>query len=170
MDMAIGVVIETPKESRLKFKLDPATGAYKVDRILPKGLRFPFNFGFIPQTRAPDGDSTDVLLILDEILFPGCAVDCRALGVIHANQSEKGKIYRNDRILAVPLKDPDAQQTLDDLDRHFIADVERFFATYHGAEGNQSRVVGLGDSAEGADLVRRTRFRVDEPNGRQHGG
>ena len=87
MDMAIGVVIETPKESRLKFKLDPATGAYKVDRILPKGLRFPFNFGFIPQTRAPDGDSTDVLLILDEILFPGCAVDCRALGVIRTDRS-----------------------------------------------------------------------------------
>jgi|SRR5580700_8292198 inorganic pyrophosphatase len=62
------VVIETPKESRLKFKLDKAAGLYKVDCILPKGQRFPFNFGFIPRTQAADGDPIDVLLILDEIL------------------------------------------------------------------------------------------------------
>src|SRR5437762_715648 len=67
----ITVVIETPKESRLKFKFDKVSGRYKVDRILAKGLRFPFNFGFVPQTQAPDGDPTDILLIIDEILFPG---------------------------------------------------------------------------------------------------
>ena len=58
----VTIVIETPKESRLKLKFDRTTGLYKVDRVLPKGQRFPFNFGFIPQTEAPDGDPTDVLL------------------------------------------------------------------------------------------------------------
>src|ERR1700687_976955 len=83
------VVIETPKESRLKFKLDKAAGLYKVDRILPKGQRFPFNFGFIPRTQAADRDPIDVLLILDEILFPGCCLDFRLLGGVCAEQSEK---------------------------------------------------------------------------------
>jgi len=153
---AVTIVIETPKESRLKFKLDPPTGSYKVDRVLSKGLRFPFNFGYIPQTRAEDGDPTDVLLILDETLFPGCRLDCRILGVMRAEQTEKGESYRNDRILAVPVKDPDAPRSLEELERHFIAHVERFFASYHQAEGNIFRVLGLGDADEAQALIQRT--------------
>ena len=71
----VTVVIEAPKENRFKFKLDKATGLYKVAPILPKGQRFPFNFGFIPQTGAADGDPTDALLVIDEILSPGCSAD-----------------------------------------------------------------------------------------------
>lgn len=155
-DSAVTVVIETPKESRLKFKLDAPTGSYKVDRVLPKGLRFPFNFGYVPCTRAEDGDPTDVLLILDETLFPGCRLDCRLLGVMRAEQTEKGESYRNDRILAVPTKDPDAPQTLAELERHFIVHVERFFASYHQAEGNIFRVLGLGDADEARSLIQQT--------------
>ena len=157
----VTVVIETPKESRLKFKLDKPTGLYKVDRILPKSQRFPFNFGFIPLTQAPDGDPTDVLLVLDEILFPGCCLDCRLLGVVHAEQSEKGKTYRNDRILAVSIKDPDAPKTLDELERNFIGNVERFFASYHEAEGNQFKVLGVGNPEKALELVRQTTLRGD---------
>ena len=153
---AVTIVIETPKESRLKFKLDPPTGSYKVDRVLPKGLRFPFNFGYIPETRAEDGDPIDVLLILDETLFPGCRLDCRLLGVLRAEQTERGKIYRNDRILAVPLKDPDPPRSLDELERNFITDVERFFASYHEPEGDMFRVLGLGNAEEARTLAQRT--------------
>jgi len=155
----VSIAIETPKESRLKFKLDNDTGSYKVDRVLPKGLRFPFNFGFVPETRAADGDPTDVLLILDETLFPGCRLDCRLLGVMCAEQTEKGQVYRNDRILAVPAKDADAPRALDELERNFIAHVERFFASYHQAEGNSFRVLGLGDADEAQALIHRTKVR-----------
>ena len=109
----VTIVIETPKESRLKLKFDRTTGLYKVDRVLPRGQRFPFNFGFIPQTEAPDGDPTDVLLVIDEVLFPGCCLDCRLLGVVRAEQTEKGETYRNDRILAVSTKDSDAPRSFD---------------------------------------------------------
>jgi hypothetical protein len=68
-----------------------------------------------------------------EILFPGFCVDCRLLGVVYAEQSEKGKTYRNDRLLAVSIKDPDAPKALDELERNFIGGVERFFASYHEA-------------------------------------
>jgi len=133
----ITIVIETPKESRLKLKFDRRTGLYKVDRVLPKGQRFPFNFGFIPQTEAPDGDPTDVLLVIDEVLFPGCCLDCRLLGVVRAEQTEKGEIYRNDRILAVSIKDSDAPSSLDELERNFIRTVERVFASYYRHRSNQ---------------------------------
>jgi len=155
----VAIIIETPKESRLKFKLDAATGSYKVDRVLPKGLRFPFNFGFVPNTRAEDGDPTDVLLILDEILFPGCCLDCHLLGVLRAEQTEKGAAYRNDRIVAVPAKDADAPRALNELERNFTAHVERFFADYHQAEGNSFRVLGLGDSNEAHALITKTTIR-----------
>ena len=81
-----------------------------MDRILPRGLRFPFNFDFIPRTQAADGVPTDILLVLDEILFPGCCIDCQLLGVMRTEQSEKGKTYRNDRILAVAVKDAEGSQ------------------------------------------------------------
>lgn len=139
----VTIVIETPKESRLKLKFDRTTGLYKVDRVLPKGQRFPFNFGFIPQTEAPDGDPTDVLLVIDEVLFPGCCLDCRLLGVVRAEQTEKGETYRNDRILAVSTKDSDAPRSLDELERNFIGNVERFFASYHEAEGNRFSALRL---------------------------
>lgn len=100
-NLSIRVVIETPKESRVKFKLERPGGCFVVDRILPPGLRFPFNFGFLPHTQAADQDPTDVILILDEILFPGCGIDCHLLGVVEAEQTEKGAKYRNDRLIAV---------------------------------------------------------------------
>ena len=152
----VTIVIETPKESRLKLKFDRTTGLYKVDRVLPKGQRFPFNFGFIPQTEAPDGDPTDVLLVIDEILFPGCCLDCRLLGVVRAEQTEKGETYRNDRILAVSIKDSDAPRSLDELERNFIGNVERFFASYHEVEGNHFKVLGVGNKEEALKLIRQT--------------
>jgi inorganic pyrophosphatase len=152
---SVTCVIETPKESRLKFKLDKPTGLYKVDRILPKGLRFPFNLGFVPRTRGPDGDPTDILLIMDDILFPGCCLDCRILGVILAEQSEQGRTYRNDRILAVSVKDVDGPKSLSDLDKRFAEDVERFFATYHQAEGNRLKVLRTGSAEEAYELIKR---------------
>ena len=156
----VTVVIETPKESRLKLKFDRATGLYKVDRFLSKGLRFPFNFGFIPGTEAADGDPTDVLLVTDEFLFPGCLVDCRILGVIRAEQTERGDTYRNDRILAVSIKDSDAPLSLHQLDRNFIANVARFFRIYHEAEGNRFTTLGTGDPEEALELIKRTTVRT----------
>ncbi len=153
---AITVVIETPKESRVKFKLDPETEDYIFDRVLPPGMRFPFNFGFVPNTRAEDGDPTDVIVVLDELLFPGCVVECRALGVIRAEQTEDGGTNRNDRIVAAPIKDRGAPVSMDDLPNGFVADAARFFATYHEAEGNQFKVIGVGDTAEALELIRRT--------------
>jgi inorganic pyrophosphatase len=160
----VTIVIETPKESRLKLKIDRTSGLYKVDRVLPKGQRFPFNFGFIPQTEAPDGDPTDVLLVIDEVLFPGCCLDCRLLGVVCAEQTEKGETYRNDRILAVSTKDSDAPRSLDELERNFIANVERFFASYHEAEGNRFKVLGVGNREEALKLIRDTTRRKGAQN------
>jgi len=62
-------VIETPKNSRRKYKFDEASGPFKLAYVLPEGMNFPFDFGFVPSTRAEDGDPLNVMVIADE---PGC--------------------------------------------------------------------------------------------------
>src|SRR5205809_751086 len=95
-------IIETPKGSRNKFAYDPETGLFKLGGLLPEGMQFPFDFGFVPSTLGEDGDPLDVLVLMDAPAHVGCQVDTRIVGVIAAKQTERGKTTRNDRPLAVP--------------------------------------------------------------------
>ena len=69
------VVIETPKGSRNKFKYDPDLGCYRLNSVLPEGMIFPYDFGFVPSTKAQDGDPVDVLLLMDIPAYPGIVVN-----------------------------------------------------------------------------------------------
>src|SRR6185437_12740388 len=62
----VTVIIETPKGHRNKFKYDEQQNVFKLSGVLPVGSSFPYDFGFIPSTKAPDGDPIDVLLLMDE--------------------------------------------------------------------------------------------------------
>src|ERR1700744_5115724 len=100
-DGLLQVIIETPAGSRNKFAFDPDQGIFSLKSVLPAGMVFPYDFGFLPQTLAPDGDPIDVLLLMDEPAFPGCAVSARLIGVIEGEQVDGKKRIRNDRLLAV---------------------------------------------------------------------
>src|SRR5579884_1217798 len=76
-ETALHVVIETPKGSRNKYKFEPKLRSYALSNVLPEGMAFPYDFGFIPQTEADDGDPLDVLLLMDAPAFPGCVVESR---------------------------------------------------------------------------------------------
>src|SRR5215467_11015679 len=78
----INAVIETPGGSRNKFKYDEKLGFFSLSGVLPEGMVFLHAFGFIPSTRADDGDPEDILIIMDEPTFTGCIVPTRLLGVI----------------------------------------------------------------------------------------
>jgi inorganic pyrophosphatase len=130
---AVRVVIDTPQKSRNKFKFDPQTGAYKLSKILPEGMVFPYDFGFVPSTKGEDGDPIDVLVLIEEPTFPGCTVECRLVGVIEAEQSSGSeKPVRNDRLVGV------AQASLlyseishiDQIPRAVLHEVEGFFVNY----------------------------------------
>ena len=153
-EKVVEVVIETPKGSGVKIKYIPDRQLYELDRILPEGFRFPFNFGFVPNTRAADGDPLDVVLILDAPLFPGCRIRCRFLGVLQATQTERGSTYRNDRILAVAEKDKEAPESLSDLSKNFVSNIASFFRFYHELDGNRFEMCGVGSAQEAIDLLR----------------
>jgi inorganic pyrophosphatase len=94
------VIIETPKGSQNKYAYDPRFGTFVLDGVLPAGAVFPFDFGFVPSTIGDDGDPLDVLVLMDAAAFTGCIVASRLIGVIEAEQTENGKTFRNDRLIA----------------------------------------------------------------------
>src|SRR6202167_6789836 len=95
-DGQIQVVIETPKGSRNKYAFDEEQRVFELKKVLPAGMVFPYDFGFVPCTKAEDGDPTDVLVLMDEPAFPGCVLKCRVIGIIEGDQGNKKMRKRND--------------------------------------------------------------------------
>src|SRR6186713_1184899 len=69
-DDCVLVVIETPKGSPNKLTFEPRYGTFVLKGVLPAGAVFPFDFGFVPSTRADDGDPLDVLVLMDAPVHP----------------------------------------------------------------------------------------------------
>jgi inorganic pyrophosphatase len=150
------VVIETPKGSRNKFAFDPKQHIFELKKVLPAGMAFPYDFGFVPSTKADDGDPIDVLVLMDEPAFPGCVLNCRPIGVIEGEQGDKKNKERNDRIIAVQ---EDAHswsdvKTVDDLGDKFCEELEEFFVDYHKLSGKKYRVLGLKGPERARKLVK----------------
>jgi inorganic pyrophosphatase len=150
------VVIETPKGSRNKFAFDPDEHIFELKKVLPAGMTFPYDFGFVPSTKADDGDPIDVLVLMDEPAFPGCVLTCRPIGVIEGEQGEKKQRERNDRIVAI---EQDAHswadvKTIDDLGKQFQRELEEFFVNYHELSGKQYRVLGVKGPDQARKLVK----------------
>ncbi len=150
------VVIETPKGSRNKFAFNPNEHFFELTRVLPAGMTFPYDFGFVPSTKADDGDPVDVLVLMDEPTFPGCLLTCRLIGVIEGEQGDKKNKERNDRIIAI---EQDAHswahiKTMEDLGKHFCRELEEFFVNYHSLQGKAYRALGLRDADHARKLVK----------------
>jgi inorganic pyrophosphatase len=154
----LNVIVETPKGSRNKFSYDQETGLFTLSKLLPAGKVFPLNFGFIPSTRGGDGDPLDILLVFDEILFPGCLVTARLIGGLKVQQSEKGKMQRNDRLLAVPVlpREYDPPRSIRDLGKELVQDIEEFFVSYQKMMGKECKVLGIMAAKETEKLVRQS--------------
>lgn len=133
----VNVVIETPRGNRNKFKFDDHLSCFRLGSVLPAGTTFPYDFGFIPGTKADDGDPIDVLLLMDESAFPGCLVCARLIGVIEAEQTEGRKITRNDRLIAVARDAHDYHdvRTLHDINDNLLKELEHFFVSYNAIRG-----------------------------------
>lgn len=125
-------IIETPRGHRSKFDYDPESGLFELAGVLPAGMAFPLSFGFIPGTKAEDGDPIDILVLSDEDLPVGCLVTVRLLGVIEAEQTEGGATCRNDRLIGKVAKSHSYRdvESLTALGTAFTDDLALFFETY----------------------------------------
>jgi inorganic pyrophosphatase len=118
---------------------------------------FPYDFGFLPQTLAPDGDPIDVLLLMDEPAFPGCLVPSRLIGVIEGEQLDGKKKIRNDRLVAVA----DANhmyanvRKLKDLPKKWLNELQVFFVNYHNLEGKKYKLLGCKGTDAALTLIKK---------------
>ena len=123
-------VIEAPKGARVKTKWDPKLGAMVLGRPLPVGLAYPFDWGFIPGTRAEDGDPLDALVLCEDASsWPGVVVPVRALGVLRIDQKGPKGRQRNDRLVTIPagLSRWGRIRSVADLSKEMRDEVEKFF-------------------------------------------
>lgn len=129
----VNTIVEIPKGRRNKYELDKATGLFKLDRYLFSSSHYPGDYGFIPQTLAEDGDPLDVLVMVNEPTFTGCLIETRVVGLFL--MTDRGAC--DYKVLGVPNSDPlfSEYEDLDDVPKHFLREVEHFFATYKQLEG-----------------------------------
>ena len=149
-------IIETPKGCRNKFDYDPDSGLFMLGGLLPEGMMFPFDFGFIPSTLGEDGDPLDILVLLDAPAHVGCLIEVRIIGIIQAEQTEDGKTKSNDRLLGVAIHSYDHEdlESIDDVSKTLLSQVEEFFISYNKQRGKKFKVTGTGGPGKAMKLLK----------------
>jgi inorganic pyrophosphatase len=157
------VVVETPRGANIKIKYDEDLGCFSLSRILPLGVTYPYDFGFVPQTLAQDGDPLDVMVLIDALTYPGVVISCRLLGALQVE--ERGLRGRpNHRLVAVPVKAArkDEVRNFSDLGRRMQQELERFFVMSSAFTSKDPVVRGWVGPDAAFDMVQRSIGRYKE--------
>jgi inorganic pyrophosphatase len=143
-DGDVHVVVETPRGSRAKFAYDPKLETFILSKSLLTGLTYPHDWGFVPSTKADDGDPLDIMVIHDATTFPGIVLTCRIIGILQIEQKSKGKAERNDRLFAVPRRSHSEQGLRDvrDLSKPIRQEFEKFFIATDELEDKKLEIIG----------------------------
>jgi inorganic pyrophosphatase len=157
----VEVFVEVPMGSRNKYEWDFDRGTFVLDRMLFSAVRYPGDYGFIPETLALDGDHLDALVILGEPTFPGCTIRARVLGMLDMTD-DKGP---DEKLLTVASQDPRWRDlhSLDDVPDHLRQEISHFFATYKDLERKFVEVRGWKGQDEALQVLREARERWPGP-------
>lgn len=130
----INVLIEIPKSSLVKYEIDKETGALVVDRFIYTAMGYPFNYGYLPNTKAKDGDAVDVMVVSTYPVQAGSLLPSRIIGMLEM-EDEAGC---DNKIIAVPTKKVDpfyaSIQDLADLNDATKNLIKHFFEKYKDIE------------------------------------
>lgn len=156
---AVHVVVESPAGATVKLKYDPKLRVFMVSRPLVLGLRYPHDWGFVPGTRAEDGDPLDALVVGDTPTYPGVVHVTRPIALLKVTQRKKkgkpGERERNDRIIAVSTKAfrDDGIEDLTDLPDRVRAELSLLFEMVVGLEQKEICIEGWGDRVEAEAVI-----------------
>ena len=136
----INVLIEIPGGSKNKYEFDKDLQAFALDRVLYSSVQYPYDYGFVPNTLADDGDPLDGMVIIDEPTFPGCIIAARPIGMLEMIDGGD----RDEKILCVPEKDPRYKdiRSIKDLPSHRLEEIAEFFRSYKNLEKKVTEIRG----------------------------
>ena len=139
----LNILIEIPGGSKNKYEFDKDLNAFALDRVLYASVQYPFDYGFVPNTLADDGDPLDGIVIMDQPTFPGCVITARPVGMLEMIDGGD----RDEKILCVPDKDPRYAQvkSLADIPSHRLDEIAEFFRTYKNLEKKVTEILGWKD-------------------------
>jgi inorganic pyrophosphatase len=136
----VNVLIEIPAGSKNKYEFDKEMGCFALDRVLYSSVQYPFDYGFIPNTLADDGDPLDGMVIMDQPTFPGCVIAARPIGMMEMIDGGD----RDEKLICVPDKDPRYAQikSLENISQHRLDEIAEFFRTYKNLEKKATEILG----------------------------
>ena len=152
----VNVVIEVPVGGEpIKYEMDKSSAALFVDRFLYTSMRYPGNYGFVPNTLSDDGDAIDVLVASTRAITPGAVINCRPIGVLIM----KDEAGQDEKVIAVPSSNLTLRyeeiENVSDLPKITLDQIEHFFAHYKDLESDKwVQLDRWGDAAEARDLIR----------------
>ena len=136
------VIVEIPKGSHVKYEYDKKTQRIICDRILSTPFFYFFNYGYVPNTLSEDGDPLDVVLLMEDALFPGCSIRCRVLGVLETSD-EKGT---DPKLIVCPISRIDSfydhLKDVMDVSVGLLNKIKHFFEHYKDLEKGKYVKVG----------------------------
>ena len=170
-DIAIGdkapkefqAVIEIPKGSKVKYELDKPSGLLRVDRVLYSSVVYPANYGFIPRTLGDDADPLDVLVLMQEPVYPLSILHCRPIGMM--SMVDEGR--KDEKIICIHMDDPEYRTfvAIEQLQPHRLQELRRFFQDYKKLEEKEVAVQDFTGPVDAVEIVREAMARYDEKYG-----
>ena len=150
-------IIETPRGFRNKFDYDRRSNLFKLGGLLPEGMMFPFDFGFVPRTLGDDGDPVDILVLMDAPAHVGCLLEVRIIGIIEARQTEHGKTRTNNRLLGVAVHSYDHEdlKSISEVGETLLSQLEEFFIAYNKQRGKKFKVTGTGGPRKAVSFLQK---------------
>ncbi len=147
----INVLIEIPAGSKNKYEFDKDLNAFALDRVLYSSVQYPYDYGFVPNTLADDGDPLDGMVLIDQPTFPGCIIPARPIGMLEMIDGGD----RDEKILCVPDKDPRYTnvKSLADVAPHRLDEIAEFFRSYKNLEKKVTEILGWKDVEHVLPLV-----------------
>ena len=147
----INVLIEIAGGSKNKYEFDKDINAFALDRVLYASVQYPYDYGFVPNTLADDGDPLDGMVIMDEPTFPGCVIAARPIGMLEMIDGGD----RDEKILCVPAEDPRYNdiKSIKQISQHRLDEIAEFFASYKNLEKKEVEILGWKDIDAVAPLV-----------------
>jgi inorganic pyrophosphatase len=153
----VNAIVEIPKGSSNKYEYDEARDVIRLDRVLFSPVYYPAEYGFIPETRSPDGDHLDILVLISQPTFPGCVLEVAPVGILDM-MDEAGRDWK---IIGIATGDTRMAsiQTIEQVNEHMRREIVHFFETYKDLEGKRVTVAGWRGRDEAQRVIADARAR-----------